>query len=96
MKPNAHIAAMAPYALADFAVPDGVKMVSLAQNESLRPPTPKAFDDSPFSVARGFDIIVPRSTMEIVFTTSHGSPGGNENINGQQLLAEIQAVIDGL
>lgn len=43
MKPNDHIAAMAPYALAEFAVPEGVQMVSLAQNESLRPPTPTAF-----------------------------------------------------
>lgn len=44
MKANDHIAAMAPYALADFSVPDGIEMVSLAQNESLRPPSPSAID----------------------------------------------------
>ena len=38
MKPVHHIAAIAPYALADLA-PD---LTSLAQNESLRPPSPKA------------------------------------------------------
>jgi hypothetical protein len=59
-------------------------------------PTPGTFDNSPFSIARGFDIIVPRSTMEIVFTTNHGTPMGNENISGEELLAEIQAVAAGL
>jgi hypothetical protein len=59
-------------------------------------PTPGTFDDSPFSIGRGFDIIVPRSTMEIVFSTSHGTPLGNENITGEELLAAVQAVADGL
>lgn len=59
-------------------------------------PTPGTFDTSPFSIARGFDIIVPRSTMEIVFTTNHGTPQGNENISGEELLAQIQAVAAGL
>ncbi len=44
MKTVDHIAAMAPYALADFSVPDAVKLVSLAQNESLRPPSPRSFE----------------------------------------------------
>ena len=35
-----HIAAMAPYALAEMAPPDGKPLVSLSQNESLRPPSP--------------------------------------------------------
>ena len=59
-------------------------------------PTPGTFDNSPFSIGRGFDIIVPRSTMEIVFTTSHGTPGGNENIDGEALLAAVEAVADSL
>ena len=42
MQPNDHIAAMVPYALADFSVPEGVEMLSLAQNESMRPPSPRA------------------------------------------------------
>lgn len=38
MKPVPHIAALAPYALADLAP----ELTSLAQNESLRPPSPEA------------------------------------------------------
>jgi histidinol-phosphate aminotransferase len=37
-----HIAKMQAYALADMPVPDGVTPIALAQNESLRPPSPKA------------------------------------------------------
>lgn len=55
-------------------------------------PTPGAFDNSPFSQARGFDIIVPRGSMTIEFATNHGSPGGNENLTGEELLAEVQAI----
>lgn len=36
-----HIAAMAPYALATLEVPEGRRLVSMAQNESLRPPSPQ-------------------------------------------------------
>lgn len=56
-------------------------------------PEPDVFDDSPFSVARGFDMIVPRATMEIVYTTSHGTPSGNENISGEDVLAEVRNAI---
>ena len=59
-------------------------------------PTPGTFDDSPFSIERGFDMIVVRETMEVVYTTTHGTTGGNENITGEELLAEVQAVVDGL
>ena len=38
--PLPHIGAMAPYALAQMDVPEGVTPVSLSQNESLRPPSP--------------------------------------------------------
>lgn len=41
---NAHIAAMAPYALADLSVAPGRRLVSLAQNESFRPPSPRAIE----------------------------------------------------
>ena len=59
-------------------------------------PTSGAFDNSPFAVGRGFDMVVVRDTMEIAFVSSHGSPGGNENLTGEELLAEVQAVIDNL
>lgn len=37
-----HVAAMAPYPLATLNVPDGQELISLSQNESLRPPSPLA------------------------------------------------------
>ncbi|MEX0285088.1 MAG: histidinol-phosphate transaminase [Paracoccaceae bacterium] len=36
-----HIAAMSPYALAQLDAPAGKRVISLSQNESLRPPSPK-------------------------------------------------------
>lgn len=41
-KANPHIARMAPYALAEIATPPGKPLISLSQNESLRPPSPRA------------------------------------------------------
>lgn len=37
-----HIARMSPYALAEMAAPPGKELISLSQNESLRPPSPRA------------------------------------------------------
>lgn len=54
------------------------------------------WDDSPFSIGRGFDIIVPRSTMVIEYTTSHGTPSGNDNLTGQDILQAVEDVIDSL
>ena len=42
IEPNSHVAAMAPYALADLEGPAGKLLNSLAQNESALPPSPKA------------------------------------------------------
>ncbi|MCO4745820.1 MAG: hypothetical protein KC912_13585 [Proteobacteria bacterium] len=53
-------------------------------------PVAETFDDSPFSEGRGFDILVDRSTMEVLFTTNHGTPTGNENVTGQELLTMIR------
>jgi len=57
---------------------------------------PKAgvFDDSPFSVSRGFDMIVAPETMEILWVSSHGSPSGNENLDGTDVLAAVEAAVD--
>ncbi|WP_170403199.1 pyridoxal phosphate-dependent aminotransferase [Ruegeria arenilitoris] len=41
-RPHPHIARMSPYALADLSAPEGKTLISLSQNESLRPPSPKA------------------------------------------------------
>ena len=42
IKPVPHIAAMAPYALASLSVPPDKVLISLSQNESLRPASPRA------------------------------------------------------
>lgn len=39
-RPVSHVGAMAPYTLADLGAPPGKRLISLAQNESLRPPSP--------------------------------------------------------
>ena len=59
-------------------------------------PAPDTFDTSPFSVGRGFDLIVPRESMVIRYSSSHGSPSGNDNLTGQDLLTEIQAILQTL
>jgi hypothetical protein len=56
-------------------------------------PRPDAWDESEFSDGRGFDLIVPRSTMQIVYSTSHGTPSGNENLTGADVLVEVQRVL---
>ncbi|MGI9407475.1 MAG: pyridoxal phosphate-dependent aminotransferase, partial [Hyphomicrobiaceae bacterium] len=42
IRPNAHIATAEPYALTDLSVAEGKRLISLAQNESAVPPSPKA------------------------------------------------------
>lgn len=44
IRPAEHIAQMSPYALATLEAPAGKRVTSLAQNESLRPPSPKAIE----------------------------------------------------
>ncbi len=44
IKAMSHIAAMGSYALADMTPPPGKRLVSLCQNESLRPPSPAAIE----------------------------------------------------
>lgn len=39
---NDHVAAMASYAVANLSVREGLPLISLAQNESFRPPSPRA------------------------------------------------------
>lgn len=56
-------------------------------------PTSGEFDDSPFSVGRGFDLVVRRRTMVIEATSAHGSPGGNENLDGAEILELVEDVL---
>ena len=53
-------------------------------------PTASAFDDSPLSDDRGFDILVERESMVVVLETSHGSTNGNANLTGAELLEQIR------
>ena len=55
-------------------------------------PNPGTFDDSPFAMGRAIDLIVRRSDMRLVFEAAHGTPRGNENLTGEEVLAEIRAV----
>ena len=58
-------------------------------------PRPGAFDDAPFSEKRGFDMIVAPATMEVLWTTSHGSTSGNENLSAGEVLDAVeQAVVN--
>ena len=59
-------------------------------------PTMSAFDDSPFSAGKGFDIIVSRQDMLVRYSTNHGIGGGNENIDGAALLAQVEAIVGSL
>lgn len=49
-------------------------------------PMAGVFDRSPFAPNRGFDIIVRRSDMKIVWASSHGTGSTNENLTGAQVL----------
>lgn len=53
-------------------------------------PVAGVWDDSPFSVDRGFDILVPRSTMTVEYVTNHGTPTGNENLTGADVLQALR------
>lgn len=56
-------------------------------------PEPGTFDDSPFSVARGFDMIVDLEDMRILWTSNHGTPNGNENLDGAGVLEAVEEAI---
>ena len=51
------------------------------------------WDESPFSVGRGFDIIVDRLSMEIVYVTTSGTGNLDKNPDGAELLAAVEAAV---
>lgn len=53
MKPQTHIATMAAYALAEMKAPEGKDLISLSQNESLRPPSPFAVEAATMVLTEG-------------------------------------------
>jgi len=56
-------------------------------------PVAGTFDDAPFSVNRGFDLIVNRRTMKVVWESSHGSVAGNDNPSADEVLAAVEAAV---
>lgn len=52
-RPAPHIARMAAYALARMDAPPGRPLIALAQNESLRPPSPQALEAAQKALADG-------------------------------------------
>jgi hypothetical protein len=64
--------------------------------DSQTEPEQGIFDTSPFAEGRGYDFIVDRRTMEIVWTTTHGTTSGNENLSGEEVLAAVQAAAEAL
>lgn len=58
-------------------------------------PTPRVWDRSPFAIGRGFDILMRRSDMRIEWVSTHGTPGGNDNLTGQQVLEEVRRFASG-
>lgn len=61
--------------------------------DSQSMPTPFLFRDASFSNGRGVDVIVRRSDMQIVFDAGHGTTGGNENLDGNDILAAVQQAV---
>lgn len=55
-------------------------------------PVAGVFDNSNLAIGRGFDLVVRRSDMAIIFHTTHGTPAGNENLTGQELLDAIRGL----
>ena len=53
-------------------------------------PRPGTWDESPLARERGFDLIVDTETMVIEWVSTHGTTAGNENLDGEDVLAEVQ------
>jgi hypothetical protein len=57
-------------------------------------PSTTTWADSPFAIGRGYDVIVSRRDMMVRDVATHGTPMGNDNLTGMELLARVQAVLD--
>lgn len=74
---------------AGWCVGDGQTMGQMTPSDST-------WTDSPLAIGRGYDLIVTRHDMVIRDAPTHGTPVGNDNLTGPELLARVQAVIDAL
>lgn len=59
-------------------------------------PVAYTFDDSPFAIGRGFNMLVDRDTMQIVWESNHGTPAGNDNLTAAEILAELTVEMQNL
>ena len=57
---------------------------------------PGIFDSSPIAIGRGFDLVIPRSTMVIEQAFTHGTPGGNDNPTAAEIQQMVEAVINAI
>jgi len=55
-------------------------------------PTARVWDRSPLSIARGIDVIVRLDDMKIAFVATHGTPAGNDNLTGAQVLQHVRDI----
>ena len=53
-------------------------------------PSAFTFKNSPFARGRGTDILVRRSDMQILFAANHGTPSGNDNLTGADVLRIVR------
>lgn len=78
IKPARHIDAMSPYQLAELSPPAGKELISLSQNESLRPPSPMAIEAAAQAVSAGQLYPDPDwSALRAGLSELHGIPEAN-------------------
>ncbi|MEM7733006.1 MAG: histidinol-phosphate transaminase [Pseudomonadota bacterium] len=76
-KPNPQIAEMAAYALADLSAPEGKRLISLSQNESLRDPSPHAIAAATKAITNAHLYPDPDWTsLRTALATHHGIDAG--------------------
>lgn len=67
-----------------------------SQTEGQTTPADNTWASSPFAIGRGYDVIVSRRDMVIRDVATHGTPMGNDNLTGEELLARVRAVLAAL
>ncbi|WP_350334782.1 pyridoxal phosphate-dependent aminotransferase [Coralliovum pocilloporae] len=73
--PQPHIGAMASYQLANLEAPEGTRLISMAQNESLRAPSPLALDAAHMALSAGATYPDPDwSELRAAISLVHGLP----------------------
>ena len=75
IKAVTHVAQMSPYALASLQAPPGKRLISLSQNESLRPPSPHAIEAAARALTSGNLYPDPEwSELTAALAELHGIP----------------------